>query len=630
MIFSDLQQNPVGLSRMTYTYCLATRHLFLLGLFASLLLGNHLAAQQPSLDREIANQIERLADPRYSQRVAAKKQLLEYGLKAYDALYASTDHPDPEVAASASQLLRELTSDWALREYSTAIRQRLNNFADKPIAGRVATVRGIAVLPDSGVMSVLCRISRFDPSPRVSREAAAAILGQANLELEQDDIEQARLADNQLTKEFGPSSRTAAQWIKIAVDEGLTATERYQAWQRAVALESKEFNNSSTKTTENVVATLLAQQLLSSIASEDPQEILRSAEAFISIDENQSSIRLADTLEHLSDLKQWEVVEQLLQAERSKITKKRALYIQAMVAADRGYIEESEKLAEEAFAAESDELPTANSTVRFSPRLRIAEELLGRGYINWARRELRAIVEGGLRPLAFENAFACWRLADSLQDAQEYQEATELLSNLSKAINSGQHTRRLFKSISNRSGFLIPAEPSITSRAWLYEAMSHNQSGDTKGEIDALRKAIAHDPQDADVLIAMYRVDSSDQAFKLDTKRRIIELSESFDEAIAENPTEATPLNQWAWLVSNTEGDYKKAVRYSRRSLELSPGEAGYLDTLGRCLYAIGDLKGAREVQQQAVDLMPNMQVMRRQLELIERTIAEQESTESP
>ena len=44
-------------------------------------------------------------------------------------------------------------------------------------------------------------------------------------------------------------------------------------------------------------------------------------------------------------------------------------------------------------------------------------------------------------------------------------------------------------------------------------------------------------------------------------------MAQKFQQEIDEDPTDATPYNQWAWLVSNTEGDFQKAIRYSHRSL---------------------------------------------------------------
>ena len=80
----------------------------------------------------------------------------------------------------------------------------------------------------------------------------------------------------------------------------------------------------------------------------------------------------------------------------------------------------------------------------------------------------------------------------------------------------------------------------------------------------------------------------------------------------------ATLLNQVAWLVSNTEGDFEKAVRQSRRSLELVPHSAASLDTLGRCYYAADDLENAIRYQQRAVRMEPYQHQIRRQLEFFQ------------
>jgi Flp pilus assembly protein TadD len=67
--------------------------------------------------------------------------------------------------------------------------------------------------------------------------------------------------------------------------------------------------------------------------------------------------------------------------------------------------------------------------------------------------------------------------------------------------------------------------------------------------------------------------------------------------------------------VGNTFGDFDEAVKLSRKSLELRPNYAGFLDTLGRCYYAKGDLVNAVKYQAQAVKLNSYSGQIRRQLE---------------
>ena len=84
-------------------------------------------------------------------------------------------------------------------------------------------------------------------------------------------------------------------------------------------------------------------------------------------------------------------------------------------------------------------------------------------------------------------------------------------------------------------------------------------------------------------------------------------------------------LNQFAWLVGNTLGEKNpqladEAIRNSRRSLEIKPDAARYLDTLGRCYYAKGDLENAVRFQREAAQLDPHSGLIREQLELFEAT----------
>ncbi|MCA9205226.1 MAG: tetratricopeptide repeat protein [Planctomycetales bacterium] len=150
-----------------------------------------------------------------------------------------------------------------------------------------------------------------------------------------------------------------------------------------------------------------------------------------------------------------------------------------------------------------------------------------------------------------------------------------------------------------------------------------------------LTKAIEANPDDVDVVIAMYRVPNATDEWKADTMRRIQSAVNGFRAQIATiepiqqrapNPEVGRQLallyNNLAWLIGNTTGDYAEAVRLSHKSLELVPDTAGYLDTLGRCYYAKGDYANAVKYQAQAVRLDPHTQQIRRQLELFEKALA--------
>jgi hypothetical protein len=90
---------------------------------------------------------------------------------------------------------------------------------------------------------------------------------------------------------------------------------------------------------------------------------------------------------------------------------------------------------------------------------------------------------------------------------------------------------------------------------------------------------------------------------------------EQIDEEIQAIPDDPNGYNEYAWLVANTEGDVGKALRYSKRSLELSFDSPSYLDTLAHCRAAAGDAAGAFRTQLLAVQRDPHIVTIRRNLE---------------
>jgi tetratricopeptide (TPR) repeat protein len=177
-------------------------------------------------------------------------------------------------------------------------------------------------------------------------------------------------------------------------------------------------------------------------------------------------------------------------------------------------------------------------------------------------------------------------------------------------------------------------------------AMYFGRIGDHTQQRERLEEAVRQNPRDVDVLIAMHRLPNADPQWLAQTKQRIqavagglLELAHRYED-IVDNPANQrirmdilAPLaslhNQYAWLVSNTEGDRQEALRSSRRSLELSPDNPAYLDTLGRCYYALGDLDNAVKYQTRAVRLEPSTQQIGRQLKLFQKALAESQAEEA-
>jgi tetratricopeptide (TPR) repeat protein len=225
-------------------------------------------------------------------------------------------------------------------------------------------------------------------------------------------------------------------------------------------------------------------------------------------------------------------------------------------------------------------------------------------------------------------------LANLLHDYEQHEQAADVLEPLVKAVQSEGRVGQLYSKLQDyyEGRLALPENEGLAARFHYFRACQYREQLDWQQVREKLELAIRFDPTDADVVIAMYRLPDADDEWREATRRRIRELARRFKREIDENPSDPTPYNQWAWLISNTEGDYAQAISYSHRSLELIPEGAGesagasFLDTLGRCYFAAGDYENAVKYQRQAVAKVEYMQVMKRQLALFEKTVAEQSS----
>ncbi len=131
-----------------------------------------------------------------------------------------------------------------------------------------------------------------------------------------------------------------------------------------------------------------------------------------------------------------------------------------------------------------------------------------------------------------------------------------------------------------------------------------------------MNKALEQDPREADVLIALYRLPDQNDAAKAETRAKIKKVADHFRQQIASSPDDPQAMNQFAWLIGNTEGDYDEATQWSHRSIELmpadSPGLGGLLDTLAHCYAAKKDYQKALEYQSRAMELEPHSGEIRR------------------
>ena len=361
----------------------------------------------------------------------------------------------------------------------------------------------------------------------------------------------------------------------------------------------------------------------------DPPAV-RSIMARYGESSRQEKINKVVKLSELENAQGFSVLRRVAKYEFSGLVACHAIYYLANAQTRQGNLQEAEKLSQRALQIELPEIGDRNA---------LASDLMEMGRHDWAEREWKLMIESvaatDLVSLSARQSLALYRLHDRL----EYKAAADLLTQSIDAINADPQVKRVYQEDS-MLGFLNRFR---SNREYMLACHEESQ-GNFDRQRQHLELANQLEGGNADILIAMFhlaeRSPGASDAFRKTTQRRLSDAKEQLEKEISsirklsakqrKTPGVRAALaqrhNHWAWLVSNTEGDFEKAVKFSQRSLELAPGSPSYLDTLGRCYYAAGDLENALKVQREAIVKHPHMLVMQRQLKEFEDALQKRES----
>ena len=417
--------------------------------------------------------------------------------------------------------------------------------------------------------------------------------------------------------------RTASRWLRQYRVQLRDPSASLAEWATLIDREQQLLDQNSSDTSPAIVLGLLWNLADVHRRLGDQPQMLADVDRMLALDANDAEDTSIKLLQWFVDEQSWDAVDAFLDKYQDRLSRaKESLYEAALARARQGKSDLAESLAAKAAQLHGQ---------RPLESVEIAFDLAREQQFEWSVREYRSVIDG--QPIdAHESIVSRVLLSAMLHDHEQYQQAAEVLGPLVKAIESKEgNVGQLYKQIQNyheRSGRVdVPELESLITRYHFYLACQYEQQQDWKQQREQLEEAIRHDETDADVVIAMYRLHDADDAWREATRMRILKLSNQFQQEIDENPNSPSAYNQWAWLISNTEGDYQKAVRYSHRSLELMPNEASLLDTLGRCYYAAGDYANAVKYEREALRRQPYLQVMQRQMALFEKALAEQKGS---
>ena len=599
--------------------------------------------------------VEQLGAAKYRDRKRAENELRTKGLLALESLRAVRNHEDIEIRLRARDLARELRGQFIQQGIPPELQALLRNYEAKQLEQRRSLIRRLANKQDLSSCLVLARLARFDESDLLAREAALSVIV-FDFD-EQDDPEQAiRSAKSAL----GFSRRIPVLWIRshlLSYSDPETALREFA---ESLTDERERVAVASASTNKSVVdrmSRLNVDMLLRAGKKQAAFDAMRE----LDIESTPTSLLLS--FEWMLEREAWEVIEEFAEKHKKSFEKNALLlYRLAEVKRRNDKPEEAEATAGLAFDAAGEKLLAYASmyrrtmfaydrVIRQTPQdigarryvmARILEDEFG--LFKWSEREYRAAIDAEVLSRSRFDMQAMNDLSLMLHDQQDEKGAVEIVERLIETIEKSDDNRKDFE----QQFSTIPLDH-LRSRLVFYKSSLVGKEDDSAEQRKLLDEALRLEPEDVDVVIAMYRVKDAPEEYRKKTlklleeyEKRFVEESVSIKQRLKvasaneRNIIElelARKQNQYAWLVGNTEGDVDAAIAASHESVRtyerLSPSQVWvHLDTLGRAYYRKGDFKNAVRYQRRAAKAMPNEGQIMRQLRLFEDALAKQSESQ--
>ena len=558
----------------------------------------------------VSQLIKQLGHPRYVLREQAQTELMKIGPPALDALSGALLSDDIEIAMRARYLLTAIKIDWVQDQDPKHIRAAMKDYDQKSDAQRKEIIDELSKQTGDPERVALARIVRYEKSTLLSKLAALGIL-ESVLNQPSSDVRHSTIG-----QQLNESQRPAAEWLQDNLAKEIQIDQKIDYWKRIADRELEIWKGNNDQTSHEIVQRILFHlvQLLDqagrdseaepfllqvvAIQPGDEESVRLLVQKMIGerTEENQLKKRAARVIKNIGEkFNEIFATDPLL------------LYVLAHAEQTLGADDAANKIADQA--------QNLNPTTA-AKHLVTASTLERQGWFDWSENEYRKVIQiDGLKSIYTQMAIS--QLSEMLHGQGADKKAAEALEPLVLLLKSSPNVKNQFVQQIKRS----PA--SIYSRMHFFRACHFEREGERAEQKIELLKAVEEDPSDADVLIAIYRLPNQTVEENSKTIDRIETAIDSFREQIRKTPNSAMALNQFAWLVGNTLGEEniqlaEEAIRNSHRSLEIKPDAAGYLDTLGRCYYAKGDLEKAVRFQREAAQLDPHSGLIREQLELFE------------
>ena len=587
--------------------------LFLLAADANIA-GADNAERDPPESAQITQWIQDLGSPEFFVRERAKRRLLEAGMSAFDQLHEAQFDEDLEIALSAANLVRSIDIEWATAKDPRSLKQHLRNYSGLSESDRKTQIDQVARMEGLSATISLLRIVRFEPAEPLSKSAALHFLRRLAVASHEERVALKSAA----TRLASQNSRKPVEWIAFAFRNDLSPKEKTEGWNSFGLAEIELLRAKPRATQPEVVVNFLRWQVEEAIrnnARESITDLINRLSDF----QQTRVLDVLDTCHWLSSLECWDGIVVL--HERFQTVFKTSAELTYFLAESHRQLKSEEQA--EGYAKAALDIP-----LELPERYRLTKDVLEtRGLFDWAEREYRRIIES----LPSERqAFFRVHLSEMLHDQERDHEAAEVREQFIVELERNPKAFRL----NDEYG-------TIKARAHYFRALAYRKDGKENAALEELNSALGANPDDGDVLIALYQMSKTRTELRESTLKSIQEavagMSETIegwamkleavnlDEVIKKDIDEglARAENEFAWVIANTEGDFDAALKASLDGNQRRPNFAGSIDTLAHCYAAKGDWKMAIETQKRALKLEPHSGQMKRALARFEKGLAE-------
>ena len=553
------------------------------------------AAETPEeLQVRIAKLIEQLGDKQYLVRQAAQDELNRIGPDAFDALSQAENNADIEISSRARYLVQQIRIEFVSESDSPQIKQILRDYDRLDEDRRLQKMQELAMLPRNLGLPALCRLVRFEKSPLLSKHSALLILGLPVVSASRTAAQGRSIVIN-----LASCTRPGAKWLRAYVQfcrdpkQGAAAWDTFVNDELAAVESTSEWDSDSVLLLEQRFARFFEQKLhRHDLAVELMHRMLAL--------ESGDPISLKSLLDWYMQCQAWDLIDEAAKRfDHVFASDPLLMYTAAHAKQAQHQSKEADQLAEKAFQLVA---PGLDQHAEMAKNV-----LMRHGLFEYCEREFRYIIEKA-PPETKAAIDAQMDLAEMLHDQEHDLAAAEVMHSLVSLMESDETVKQ---QLNDPDRLFVPA--ARMHFFYACDAAAHHQLDEQRKHLD---QAIAHDPKDADVLIALFETSRDDPVRRKRALALIHDADEKFLAEITQQPNNFVLYNMVAWLLGNTVGDFDQAVQYSQKSIALvGAEEGGFIDTLAHCYAGGGDYESAVKYQIRAQELDPHTLQITRALE---------------